>query len=214
MKTHRMLGIAVTWRRAAIAILLLVAFIALATYAPSRVHVQPATGPVPLRRFGFDSAATFLGVKEAEIEAKIIATVTGSLWEWTGVRMQLFFIRSGVPQGDKCRVGMGTNSGRLDHPFYRYRMNARVALGRAYTKQGSFAFLESSASGGSVGPTHAPGQPAKVTRGYERNLAWSRREIVYVEGSEEPTISPGMSLEEFCNENNRGEFLVVIAWLD
>ncbi len=161
MKTHKMLGIAVTWRRAAVALLLLMAFIALATYAPSRVQVQPATGPVPLRGVGFDSWAGVLGVKETEIEASIIATASGGLWESTGVGMQLFFIRSGVPRGDECRLGMGTNSGRLDHSFFCYRMNARVALGRAYTKQGSFAFLGSGTSGGSVGPTHAPASPQK-----------------------------------------------------
>ena len=43
---------------------------------------------------------------------------------------------------------------------------------------------------------------------------WSKKEIIYVEGGEEPSVSPGMSLEEFCGKNNRGEYLVVIASLE
>jgi hypothetical protein len=109
---------------------------------------------------------------------------------------------------------MGTNSGRLDHPFFRYHMHAKVALGRANSRQGSFAFLGTCGMpGGGKGPTHAPSQPAKVKRGYDRNLAWWKKEIIYVEGGEDPIVFPGMSLEEFCDKNNRGEYLVVAASL-
>jgi hypothetical protein len=214
MKTRRILGIAVTWQRVAFALVLAIACVAFFIFAPSRVRLQAANGPVSLGNFGFDSAAYFLGVKEAELERREIAVVDGSLWEWTGVRLELIFIRSGVAQGNECGESFGTNNGRLDHPLFRYRMHAQVALGRAYTKQGCFAFLgQYGMPGGGKGPTQAPCHSARVKRSYDRNLVWWKKEIIYVEGDAEPVISPGMSLEEFCKKNGRGEFLVVIASL-
>ena len=213
MITHIFLVAAVRWRRLGIVLVFLTMSIVLVIVAPSRVHIHTTTGPVLLHEYGFDSAATFLGVSEAEIGTKKIAVMDGSLWEWTGVRLDLAFIQSGVVQ-DKCNVMMGTNSGRLDHPFFCYQLHGHVALGKANTTQGSFAFLGSyGVPGGGKSPTHAPKQPAKAKRGYDRDIAWSQREIVYVEGSEEPVVHQNMSFEEFCNRNNSGEYLVVIASL-
>ena len=95
----------------------------------------------------------------------------------------------------------------LDFPY--------VVLAKANTKSGSFAALGNYAAptSGSVGPTRAPCQPAKVKRGYDTNLAWSKKEIIYVEGSDEPVVSPGMSLDKLCNQNRDGGYLVVIASL-
>jgi hypothetical protein len=50
-----------------------------------------------------------------------------------------------------------------------------------------------------------------VKRGYDRKLVWSKSEIIYVEGRQEPVVTSGMSLDEFCKQNSEGEFLVVVA---
>jgi hypothetical protein len=218
MITHKILGIAAMWRCSVIAIPVLMAFIALATFAPSRVYFHTTHGPLSQdeREDCSRFAVFFPGVKETEIEVTKIADLDGSLWEWTGARLDLVFVRSGVAQCDECQELIGTSGGRLDHPFFRYRMSPHVVLARAnIMKYGRFAVLGSfgGPTSGSKGPTHAPSQPARVKRGYDRNITWSKKEIVYVEGGEEPVVYPGMSLEEFCNRNDRGEYLVVIASL-
>jgi hypothetical protein len=213
------IGIAFTWRRIAALLLLLSAFTTLAVFAPSRVSIRASIGAVSRQNRevngALESAAAFLNVSASTIEPTKIADVRGSLWEWTGVGAELFYVRSGVAVGDRCRVGVGTNSGRLDHPFYRYSMSPHLVLARVSTKSDSFAFIDcyGGPGGGSVGPTHAPRQPAKARRGFDRDLVWSRREIIYVEGSQEPIVTPGMSLEEFCKQNSVGEYLVVVASL-
>ena len=213
MKTHRILGIAVTGRRIAIAMLLLMVSVALITLAPSRVHLYATTGPAVPDDYGFAGPAYFFSVDEAKIDADKILDLDGSLWEWTGVRLKLVFVRSGVAQSDECQIGMGTKYGHLTTLFSATTWRG-VALGRVNTTQGSFAFLGSCGMpGGGKWPTHAPCRPAKVKKGYDRNIKWSSKEIVYVEGNEKPVVFPGMSLEEICTRNNRGEYLVVIASL-
>jgi hypothetical protein len=160
------------------------------------------------------SVAHYFGVNETEIDAEVVAHAGGSLWEWTDLRLQLVFVQSGVVASGDCAASLGTNGGRLDHPFFRYPMHARVGLARAYTKHGAYAFISTRGMpGGATGPTHAPSQPAKVKRGFDRDITWLSKEIVYVEGGDEPLVTPGMSLQEFCEKNNTGDYLVVIASL-
>jgi hypothetical protein len=118
------LAITFTWRRVAVLLLLLGAIIAMFIFAPSRVYVHSAIGPLAQRDSDrVDLVSFFPKVNASQVNATKIADISGSLWEWTGVTTELFYIRSGAAVGDRCRVGMGTSSSRLDHPFGRYLMS-------------------------------------------------------------------------------------------
>jgi hypothetical protein len=89
-----------------------------------------------------------------------------------------------------------------------------VALVTARTTRGASAFIRTTGTGVSVGPTRVPLLPGTVKRNYDREVTWWKKEIVYVQGNAEPVVRERMSLETFCRENrDRGEFLVVIASL-
>ena len=219
MKTRKALGTGVVWRRAAITLLLLMLSSAVAAFLlQSRVHMRASTNVPPKHSTGsFPRFAPFFpGTREEEIDVREIAQFDGSLWESTGVRLDLIFIRSGVVvERDRCSLLIGTSGSRLDHPLFRYQMRGHVVLGRAEMSDGAFAALgaHGGPSGGAKGPTRAPREAGKVRRGYDRTILRSRKEIIYVEGDEEPSVFPGMSLDEFCRKNNRGEYLVVVASL-
>jgi hypothetical protein len=214
---YKVLGIAVTWRRAVVVLLLLIVLVALIKFAPSEVSVRSTIVPVsPERREELELARWFPGVAEADLEVTEIARLEGSLWEWTGVALDLVFVQSGVAGDVECTRAICTSGAQLDHPYFRYHMSPQLVLAKAYAEYGTFAALQSwggPVSGGK-GPTEATSAPARVKRGYDRCLRWWRKEIIYVEGGEEPIVSPGMSLEEFCKKNSKGEYLVVIASLE
>ena len=53
-----------------------------------------------------------------------------------------------------------------------------------------------------------------VEKPLDRVLTRSQKEIVYVEGREEPVVRRHMSLDAFCRENkDKGDFLVVVMSL-
>ena len=146
MTTHSILNIGTAWRCIVLAMLPLMVLTALVTLAPSQVCFHPASGPLSQgerRNFGLHFAGFFPGMKETEIEVTKISSLDGSLWEWTGVRLDLIHIRSGVAQPAECWERMATNGGRRDHPFYRYWMRPHIVLGEANTKCGCLAVLGS-----------------------------------------------------------------------
>jgi hypothetical protein len=177
--------------------------------------VKPANGSAAAHKFGFDTAASMLGLDGSAIDARTIAELDGTLWEWTGVSLELIFVRSGAPQPGEGRVGMGTNEGRLDRWFFRYRLRATVAIATVDGATGSFAMLGAyGMPGGGRWPTRAPSHRAVVRRSYDRNINWRSKEIIYVEGCQEPSVWAGMSLATFCAENKKkGDFMVVVASL-
>jgi len=217
MAMHNVVGVKVTWRCAAALILSLMVLIAL-ILARSRVYVHATVGPPSQHeREMLKFAQWFPGTIETEIEATKIAELNASLWENTGVLLDLVFVHSGVAQYDlECQEGVGTSTSRLHYRFFRYRMTPVLVLARANTKEGCFAVLKSLGGprSGGKGPTRAPSEKPQVKMAYDRTITWPGKEIVYVEGSEVPIVFPGMSLKEFCERNSKGEYLVVVASLN
>jgi hypothetical protein len=209
--------IRLSWRCVAVVALLLAGTAVIVLVAPSRVRVRAAAGGVPQNVRGqLELECFFPGVEEVQITVTKIAELEGSLWQWTSVAAELVSIRSGIVQPDGCGTVLGTNSSRLDNQFFRYSMHPHIVLARADTKRGGLVTLASygAPAGGSKGPLEWRSVCARVIRSYDRMLGWSKKEIIYVEGDNEPMVHPGMSLSEFCDKNNKGEYLVVIASLE
>ena len=146
-------------RGAPIALLLLVVGAFLLICAPSTVHVKPANGSAAAHKFGFETQASMLGLDGSAIDARTIAELDGTLWEWTGVSLELIFVRSGALQPDECRVGMGTNGGRLDRWFFRYRLRRASRLRRLTGRRAASRFSGRTACQGAAGGPHAPEPP-------------------------------------------------------
>lgn len=153
-------------------------------------------------------------VSPNQIRIHPIALMTGSLWEWTDVSAEVHHVRCGHVQGS-CSMTVGTSGGRMDHAFLSYSLAAKLVLCHVRVEQSDICCLAvqgapSAASSGGIVMT-SKWQPS-VHRAFSRYLSWSTKEIVYVEGTGDPVVSSGMSIEQFSQKNN-GDYLVAILSL-
>jgi hypothetical protein len=186
-----------------------------AMWCASSIETTRPTGPptAPEDYLGVANVAKEFHLLPNQIAVYPIAAVNGALWEWTNVNCELYLICSGRTQG-VCSVGMGTSSGRLDHLWLRYRLRTTVAVCSLMVADTRLAFLTCKGAPSAVGASEIvmPEWQPSVRRNYDRRIRLWTKEIIYVEGNNEPLVYPGMSIHEFCDKNN-GDFLVVVASL-
>jgi hypothetical protein len=209
----------------------LVGFVALISVAlsatmlmSSRVVVRPShEASIPARDFpGLDLAARSLEVSLDRLAVCPICTIEGTLCPGTGVDAGLYLVSAGVSRDPRVRatgLAIRVTLAHLDGDLLgRHSIHPQLAIchvtGTPTVGDVTFLACRSAPSSVGTGDLPTPGWRGAVRRKYSRVVSGWKKEIVYVEGNEEPSVYPGMSLDSFCQENkNRGDFLVVIVSL-
>ena len=210
--TRARAGVLRRWRWLAVVAAALAAVVLLFGLSPSRVRARrPAASSATAGDYSsVGPIAEILRVCPEQVEVHTVAVAEGSLWRWSCLRLEMRRVDGGVVSGCyAARVGM---SAACIDSGVRYKMRTPVAVCKARTARGQVVFLAAegrTVTGGGcpMGVLFSPG----FRETYERDIAWYRSEIVYVEGDNAPVVRPSMSVGEFARRNSAGHFLVVEA---
>jgi hypothetical protein len=149
-------------------------------------------------------------VHDSECTVRNVAEIDGILLNQTNIKAELFLVRHGASKGS-CGITIGKSSANLGS-IISYRMHASLAVYDMNTPFGTITSLTakhklSSVGSGTIGPCD---ELLSVKKLFNRSLRMYQKEIVYIEGTDEPVVYPGMSLKTFI-DNNKGEYLVLIV---